>query len=182
MWSYSSANVAFQFFGIQPSEKLLIEHPTYHNNPAIEFVILGSLSLFLTILNVICVYFMGYIFLRIKIEVAPVSTEEERQFWKHDIPITRDYNKTLHTEDGRRLRDELDNYVESDTEDFKGVAAELLKQEFYPYTHTWSPLMHKISRKDQKRTSVMDFYKSMTNKVAAEEENTNQHSNNRRYT
>ena len=80
------------------------------------------------------------------------------------------------------MRNELDNYVESDTEDFKGVAAELLKQEFYPYTHTWSPLMHKISRKDQKRTSVMDFYKSMTNKVAAEEENTNQHSNNRRYT
>lgn len=144
----------------------------HSENQAIELLILGSLSLFLTITNVICVYFMGYIFLCIKIEVAPLSTEEERQFWKHDVPIARDYNKTLNAEEGKKLKEQLDEFREAPTDNFNGVAAELLKQDLYQNTHTWSPLMQKFnSRKDHQRKTVMDFNdfcKSMTPKTPAD--------------
>ena len=109
---------------------------------------------------------MGYIFLRIKIEVAPFSTEQERQFWRHDIPIARDYNKTLNGEDGRKIKQEFEEYLKSETRNFRGVAAELLRQDLYQNTHTWSPLMQKFNSKiDQPRQSVINFdsyYKSMT--------------------
>lgn len=128
-------------------------------------MVLGGLSLFLTLTNVICVYIMGYVFLRIKIEVAPLSTDEERQFWKHDIPIARDYNKIVNDDEGRRLRDQLDDYLNSETGTFQGVAAELLRQDLSPNMHTWSPLMHKLGTKREKqRPSVIDintYFKSM---------------------
>ena len=166
LWSFSSANQVFQIFDIKAFGSYTIEDTRYSDNPAIELLILGALSLFLTITNVLCVYLMGYIVLRIKVEVAPSASEEERQFWKHDIPIARDYNKTINAEDGRRIRQHLDDYLNNHAENFQGVAAELLKQDLYPNVHTWSPLMHKFTnKKDQIRPSVLDldsYYKSMT--------------------
>ncbi|KAL7016194.1 hypothetical protein ACKWTF_009956 [Chironomus riparius] len=167
LWSFSSVNQVFQFLDITAFGSYTIEETKYSQNPAVELLILGALSLFLTITNVICVYFMGYIFLRIKIEVAPLSTEEERQFWRHDIPIARDYNKTINAEDGRRVRQQLDDYLNSETRNFRGVAAELLRHDLYQNTHTWAPLIQKFNSKiDQPRQSVIDldsYYKSMTN-------------------
>jgi hypothetical protein len=164
LWSFSSVNQIFQFLDIEAFGLISLEKTNYSQNPAVELLVLGALSLILTVTNVICVYLMGYVFLRIKIEVATLSTEEERQFWKHDVPIARDYNKTLIADDGRRLREQLDEYL--NTDNFRGVGAELLKQDLYPHTHTWSPIMQKLSsKKDQPRPSVIEFnsyYKSMT--------------------
>ncbi|XP_070490390.1 uncharacterized protein [Chironomus tepperi] len=173
LWSFSNVNQVFQILDIKAFGSYTIEDTKYSQNPAVELLILGALSLFLTITNVICVYLMGYVFLRIKIEVAPLSTEEERQFWKHDIPIARDYNKTINAEDGRRIREQLEDYLNSDTENFQGVAAELLRQDLYPNTHTWSPLMNKLSSKnEQPRPSVIDF-NSYYNSMAREHNRSN---------
>lgn len=88
---------------------------------------------------------------------------KKRDNFGNCVPIARDYNKTLNADDARRIKEQLDEYL--NTDNFRGVGAELLKQDFYPHTHTWSPLMHKLSnKKDQPRPSVIEFnsyYKSI---------------------
>jgi hypothetical protein len=138
---------------------------TYSEDEATELMILGLVSLCVTLSNVLCVVFTGYVFLRIKIEVAPVMTDEERQFWKHDIPIARDYNKTLHAEEGKKLQEELAVFREHESENFKGVGIELLKQNFYPNTWTSpSTLMRYHQDTVTNRTSMRElesYYKSL---------------------
>lgn len=80
----------------------------------------------MTLTNVISVYVMGIIFLKLK-EVAPVADAAQRQFWRHDIKIARDYNKTLHADEGKRVQDDFAEFNENAVENFKGVGAELLR-------------------------------------------------------
>jgi hypothetical protein len=56
---------------------------------------MGLISLCLTTVNVISIFIMAYLVLKIK-EVAPYSSmsASTRRFWKEDIKIARDYNKT----------------------------------------------------------------------------------------
>jgi hypothetical protein len=107
---------------------------------------------------------MGFIFLKVK-EVAPVS-DGQRQFWKHDIKIARDYNKTIHAEEGLKLQEELAEFHEHASENFKGIGVELLRQSHYPQTNTWSPLTLRNHRKEghNPRLSLRDlesFYMSI---------------------
>lgn len=37
--------------------------------------------------------------------MAPIASSDHRQFWKHDIKIARDYNKTLHSEKDLQLNE-----------------------------------------------------------------------------
>ena len=37
-------------------------------------------------------------------EVAPRNPKDEEQFWKHDIKIARDYNRTFSEHDGDELQ------------------------------------------------------------------------------
>lgn len=135
-----------------------MKEPTYSENQALELLSLGGISLCVTLTNVLCVYVMGYIFLKVK-EVAPVSSADQRQFWKHDIKIARDYNKTIQAEEGRKFKEELAPFHGNASENFKGVGAELLRQSHYPHTNTWSPLTLRHFRKEvgNTRTSVHDF-------------------------
>lgn len=151
-----------------------VSNTQYSNNQSIELLILGTISLCMTLTNVLCVFIVGKVIIRIKIEVAPVLSDEERQFWKHDVPIAREYNKTLHADDGKKLHEEFVEYCGEGSENFKGVGAELLRQEFYPHTHTWSPLTHRFHthRKDAvTKTSLRDLetlYKTIYGKIPNE--------------
>jgi hypothetical protein len=67
-------------------------------------------------------------------EVAPIASPSQRQFWKHDIKIARDYNKTHHIHEDAESR-LMDDIVEHETMNFKTFRAEHMK------THqTWSPM------------------------------------------
>lgn len=137
--------------GIDPHLKFVQEHK-YSEAEAIELLTLGVISLCMTLTNVLCVYFMGFVFLKVK-EVAPVS-DDQRQFWKHDIKIARDYNKTINADEGRKVQEELNQFQHNTSDNFKGVGAELLRQS-YPHTNTWSP--SNLRLKDSHRMSIREL-------------------------
>lgn len=85
---------------------------SYSDNQAIELLNLGLISLCVTLTNVLCIYGISCIVLKVK-EVAPVS-DEQRQFWKHDIKIARAYNKTVNADEGKTLAEELAQFHEND--------------------------------------------------------------------
>jgi hypothetical protein len=119
--------------------RVTVETKKYFDDQAYEQLARGGISLCVTLTNVLCVYLMGFIFLKVK-EVAPVVSDDQRQFWKHDIKIARDYNKTVHADEGKKMREQFAELHENASETFKGVGAELLKASHYPHTNTWSPL------------------------------------------
>lgn len=146
MWSLSCIHTIFK--GKGPRFDSFLTTRKYSDNESIELLALGGISLCVTLTNVLCIYVMGFIFLKIK-EVAPVVSADQRQFWKHDIKVARDYNKTVNAEEGQKLKEEIGKFREHESENFKGVGAELLRG--YPH-HTWSPLSirhhHNHHRKD----------------------------------
>lgn len=168
-WSYSLVNFVFRKF--ESFERFHsffrkdYEMKYSKDDEAVELLILGLISLSVTLTNVISVYVMGILFLKWK-EVAPVA-DNQRQFWRHDIKIARDYNKTLNADEGKRVQSELAEFNENAVENFRGVGAELLRLNPYHSTQTWSPFTHRnIHRSDtyKTRTSVKNLeqlFKSM---------------------
>ncbi|CRL06705.1 CLUMA_CG019556, isoform A [Clunio marinus] len=157
MWSFSLVHACSKDFSSR--FKSFVMNKKYSDDQAIELLALGGISLLVTLTNVLCVYLMGYFFLKVK-EVAPVSDDHQRQFWKHDIKIARDYNKTLHAEEGRNMQAQLSQYVKNESINFKGVGAELLRQNHYPYNNTWSPLTLRYNNRKEgnhARTSLHDL-------------------------
>ncbi|KAF7267288.1 uncharacterized protein LOC143196408 [Rhynchophorus ferrugineus] len=71
----------------------------YSKNSTIELLTLGGVSICLTFVNIICIYAAGILVFKIK-EVAPNSSKDQarRNFWKRDIQITRNYNRTFQTD------------------------------------------------------------------------------------
>ncbi|CAL1545025.1 unnamed protein product [Lymnaea stagnalis] len=69
--------------------------PEYFCDMARESVVLGVVSLLLTILNIVCIIIMGIVVLKIK-EVAPIHSgpAAENQFFGEDIKIARESNTT----------------------------------------------------------------------------------------
>lgn len=65
-----------------------------------EAAILGSCSLLLTIVNILCIIIMGLFILRIK-EVVPLhqTNKDIANFFHYDVKVARDYNKTVHEND-----------------------------------------------------------------------------------
>lgn len=77
--------------------------PTYYPLMDKECAVLGIISFLLTILNIICIIISALIILKVK-EVAPNTTEPAvSRFWKHDVKVARDYNKTLGENEGEDL-------------------------------------------------------------------------------
>ncbi|CAN8001647.1 unnamed protein product [Ixodes hexagonus] len=80
-----------------------------------ECAVLGVISFCLTVVNILCIILSGTAVLKasqilIK-EIAPAaSLQGTRRFWKHDIKVARDYNKTLGgaagTDMGKKLLEE----------------------------------------------------------------------------
>ncbi|KAL3275628.1 hypothetical protein HHI36_020381 [Cryptolaemus montrouzieri] len=81
----------------------------YSSNDTIELLSLGAVSICLTLVNIVCIYFAAICIFKVK-EVAPIASldEERRQFWKYDIKNAR-YNNTLQGEESRRVRSEYED-------------------------------------------------------------------------
>ncbi|XP_063702328.1 uncharacterized protein LOC134832273 [Culicoides brevitarsis] len=155
LWALSCVYVLFEKDGTRYNS--VIKTSYYSNHQSIELAIFGCISMCVTLTNVICIYFMGVLFLKIK-EVSPVASRGQRQFWKHDIKIARDYNKTLHPNDSytTALADELAHLKMHDKENLHGIGAELLR----PATHnqnTWSPTMHTYHHLFQDKPHMRDL-------------------------
>lgn len=61
-----------------------------------ECAVMAINSFCLTVVNILCIIIAGTLLLKIK-EIAPESSMPRTQrFWKHDIKIARDYNRTIH--------------------------------------------------------------------------------------
>ncbi|CAF1241468.1 unnamed protein product [Adineta ricciae] len=74
--------------------------PLYTCNLALEAAILAGCSLLLTLVNIVCIVVMALIILRIK-EVVPLhqTNQDIADFFHYDVPVARDYNKTIHEGD-----------------------------------------------------------------------------------
>lgn len=72
-----------------------------------ECAVLGVISFCLTVVNILCIILSGTLVLKIK-EIAPASSlQGTRRFWKHDIKVARDYNKTLGGDTARDMGKKL---------------------------------------------------------------------------
>ncbi|XP_059488873.1 uncharacterized protein LOC132204399 [Neocloeon triangulifer] len=88
------------------TESPKIDHLYSDHKPA-ELAALGAISLCLTLLNILCIFIAGIIVLKIK-EVAPKTSRDDLDvFWRHDIKFVRDYNRTMHGEEGKNLGKQL---------------------------------------------------------------------------
>ncbi|KAH8306844.1 hypothetical protein KR018_006083 [Drosophila ironensis] len=66
----------------------LSKHRTYSTALPLELFVCAAVSMALTLLNVVCVWLMGVVVLRIK-EVAP-AVQRYQQFWRHDVRTARE--------------------------------------------------------------------------------------------
>lgn len=77
-------------------------------------------------------------------EVAPVVSKSQQQFWKHDVKVARDYNKTIKRTDN----DKLSGDIASEIEELQGTSTERLALSAHiinslnqpHYQNTWSPM------------------------------------------
>ncbi|XP_037709726.1 uncharacterized protein LOC119547096 isoform X2 [Drosophila subpulchrella] len=120
----------------------VIKTRRYSDNQAKELAVLGGISMCLTLSNVLCVYLMGILVLKIK-EIAPVIGRKNKQFWKHDIKLARHGKVETESE----ILDEL--MANLPTEDQQALGS--LNRQFLrrldeaSYQHTWSPLSNRHS-------------------------------------
>lgn len=142
-------------FGSQDKRySAVVKTHIYSDNQTIELFILGCLSMCLTFVNVICIYASGVIFLKIK-EIAPIVPKDQKQFWKHDIKIARDYNKTWHTMDGmsvsKQLMQDLTNMQHGQDPENRMYGSDRLLNTIQRNQHTWSP-RHNYHQRDHRPT------------------------------
>ena len=125
--------------------------PQYSDSQAIEALVLGVVSLALTILNIICIIITGIAILRLK-EVTPEKIPQTfSQFWKTDVRSRRGKYNRLEEEDAlieEGLSFGLDGTIIQDLfeeaqkdEDMKQikrwvVATQNMKKERRPYSYT----------------------------------------------
>lgn len=142
-------------FGSQDTRySAVVKTHIYSDNQTVELFTLGCMSMCLTLLNVVCIYLMGVIFLKIK-EVAPIVNKDQKQFWRHDIKIARDYNKTLHTMDGmsmsKQLIHELTAMHQGQDADGRQYGSDRWLNTIQRNQHTWSP-RHNYHQRDHRPT------------------------------
>uniref|UniRef100_A0A182LUI5 Uncharacterized protein n=1 Tax=Anopheles culicifacies TaxID=139723 RepID=A0A182LUI5_9DIPT len=152
LWALSCL---YFLFGSEESRYgTLIKTQIYSENQGLELFTLGCMSMSLTLLNIFCIYLAGVVFLIIK-EVAPVVPKDQKQFWKHDIKIARDYNRTLHTTDGhsmsKNLMQELTT-LHHNNDTTGGLRGDyLLNSASKGNQNTWSP-RHNYHQRDHRPT------------------------------
>lgn len=66
----------------------MVKHRSYSSQLSVELLVCAAVSMALTLLNIICVWLMGTVVLRIK-EVAP-AVQRHQKFWRHDIRTARE--------------------------------------------------------------------------------------------
>ncbi|XP_060520655.1 uncharacterized protein LOC132698534 [Cylas formicarius] len=132
----------------------------YSSNTALELVGLGAISICLTFVNIICIYAAGILVFKIK-EVAPHTTRDHarRRFWKHDIKVARNYNKTVQYGDKndsfQTISDQIAHYhrTKDSFHHSTDLSKENLKVKIKRSEYTWSPCVN----------NVYDQYESLVN-------------------
>ncbi|XP_017075335.2 uncharacterized protein LOC108110703 [Drosophila eugracilis] len=120
----------------------VIKSRRYSDNQAKELAVLGAISMCLTLSNVLCVYLMGILVLKIK-EIAPVIGRKNRQFWKHDIKLAR--HGKVETE-SEILNELMANLANEDQQALDSLNRQFLRHlDESHYQHTWSPLSNRHS-------------------------------------
>lgn len=109
----------------------LAKHRTYSTDLSIELLVCAAVSMALTLLNIVCVWLMGVVVLRIK-EVAP-AVQRHHKFWRHDVRTAREVALL-----DPALQDAIDRLDESQ-----------MDLEAPHYQHTWSPGMEHPRRISQ---------------------------------
>lgn len=99
-------------------------HHVYSQQLHVELFVCATVSMGLTLLNVVCVWLMGLVVLRIK-EVAP-AVQRDQQFWRHDVRLAREV--ALHDPELHSAIDRLDVNERR-----------RLDLDAPHYQHTWSP-------------------------------------------
>ncbi|EDW11404.2 uncharacterized protein LOC6575958 [Drosophila mojavensis] len=103
----------------------VVKSRTYSENQATELAILGTISMCLTLSNILCIYLMGILVLKVK-QIAPVIGRSNRQFWMHDIKVPRS--------DAAIIDELLADLAKEDTH------GDILRHlDEAAYQHTWSP-------------------------------------------
>ncbi|XP_037727543.1 uncharacterized protein LOC119558264 [Drosophila subpulchrella] len=118
----------------------LMKHRTYSSQLSVELLICAAVSMALTLLNIMCVWIMGVVVLRIK-EVAP-AVQRHQQFWRHDVRTAREVGIL-----DPALQSAIDRLDESQ-----------LDVEAPHYQQTWSPGMdcHAVLHPDMALASLKD--------------------------
>lgn len=104
----------------------LARHHVYSQQLHVELFVCATVSMALTLLNVVCVWLMGVVVLRIK-EVAP-AVQRDQQFWRHDVRLAREV--ALHDPELHSAIDRLD--LDERRHTMRAMDAP-------HYQHTWSP-------------------------------------------
>lgn len=69
-----------------------------------------------------------------------MTSKSQQQFWKHDVKVARDYNKTFGTGDGESLKAKLfEDLAQLRGNEFRSLATEGSGR--FSNQHTWSPMM-----------------------------------------
>lgn len=116
----------------------------------------------LTISNVICIYIMGILVLKIK-EIAPTMSLNNRDFWKRDIKIARNLSRNGYDAD-TAIIDEFANLPKVDQKAL-GLDYELWRKTVQMdeprYQNTWSPLSAKYHLVDSNYESMNQNYRTV---------------------
>lgn len=125
---------------VHPSIQTITKTSIYSDHQATELYIMGGISMCLTALNILCIYVMGIMVLKMK-EIAPVISKRNLNFWKHDIKIARDFNKrdTSIIEEFAALPKEDQQALE-----MKYDFIRVMDLDQSQYQNTWSPLGNRI--------------------------------------
>ncbi|XP_017872652.1 PREDICTED: uncharacterized protein LOC108620253 [Drosophila arizonae] len=102
----------------------LSKHRDYSAQLHVELFVCATVSMALTLVNVVCVWLMGVVVLRIK-EVAP-AVQRDQQFWRHDVRLAREV--ALNDPELHSAIDRLD------LDERRQVNLDAAH-----YQHTWSP-------------------------------------------
>ncbi|KAH8403158.1 hypothetical protein KR222_006209, partial [Zaprionus bogoriensis] len=106
----------------------VVKSRIYSKHQGTELAVLGTISMCLTLSNILCIYVMGILVLKVK-QIAPVIGRSNRQFWTHDIKLSRG--------DAAIIDELLANLSKGDNQVINDAFLRQLDES--TYQHTWSP-------------------------------------------
>ncbi|XP_030380462.1 uncharacterized protein LOC115628479 isoform X2 [Scaptodrosophila lebanonensis] len=137
----------------------VVKSHKYSNNQAAELAIHGSISMCLTLSNILCIYVMGILVLKVK-EIAPVIARNNSDFWKHDIKLARCRAQHDIVSTDAAIMDEFTNLDKEDQRAL-GIDCEFLQElDKDSYQHTWSPIIKRNSFQEREaRNSLSTIHR-----------------------
>nr|CAH7763133.1 unnamed protein product [Callosobruchus chinensis] len=108
-------------------------------------------------------------------EVAPMSLRDQarRTFWKHDIRVARDYNRTVHSDQGscmlKKIREDLTHYHTMGYDNIyqSTVSKDIQLSSVKRPEYTWSPHMDPKGNDVRKVTDLYDMLMKKTSSLSS---------------